>query len=97
MKTIKLSSGEKQAILKLRKESISIDQRHCTSIGDSLANNLACPEKERNLWHTEQQTSNRSTKVVLHSSMNLYQSNGKAKVRRKKGSAHDPKHTSISL
>uniref|UniRef100_A0AAQ5XE21 Transposase Tc1-like domain-containing protein n=1 Tax=Amphiprion ocellaris TaxID=80972 RepID=A0AAQ5XE21_AMPOC len=28
---------------------------------------------------------------------NLYQSNGKAKVWRKKGSAHDPKHTSSSV
>ena len=39
-----------------------IEQSHCTSIKDSLYNNLECTEKEGNSWHTEQQSLNRSTK-----------------------------------
>ena len=38
------------------------DRSHCASITYSLYNNLERPEKERNRWCTEQQTSNRLTK-----------------------------------
>ena len=48
MKTRELFLGEKQGILKLRKEGKSY------SIGDSLYSNLECLEKERNHCHTEQ-------------------------------------------
>ena len=34
---------------------------------------------------------------LMRTKINLYQSDGKAKVWRKKGSAHDPKHTSSSV
>ena len=58
MKTRELSLGEKQAILKLRKEGKS-EHKHSL-----YNNNLECPEKERNRWRTEQQRSNRKKTAV---------------------------------
>lgn len=52
MKTRELSMGEKQTILKLRKEG-KINQSHWTNIGHSRHNNLEYPEKERNYWCIE--------------------------------------------
>lgn len=37
------------------------------------------------------------TNKVLWTKMNLYQDDGKAKMWKKKGSAHDPKFASLSL
>ena len=48
-----------------------INQSHCTSIDDSLYNNLECSEKERNRRHTEKQTSSRPRRTTAGDDNNI--------------------------
>lgn len=60
METRKLSMGEKQVILILRK-------KHCTNIGQSQYSNWECHENDRNDWCTEQHRQNGLAKEINNS------------------------------